>query len=284
MATKGSKPAGRKIADSEVKDSYHDEVLNWLVDDLESLISDNFGMTEEAADAQLSKAKEQFKGFIRNDVSVLLDKWLEEKTVVNYSYRTIQLDKGTLVKLQEGKQHIDPTIEASMGLKISSSAGDAEIQSYEVMKRVAYLERKLERGNFRETIKEIPAGYVDLYAELFVPNSFDIKLAEIPFEGLSDSFQLYDNENCVQLAEALKSKGLTVAKIGEKRNLFFSVRTDPFTLGEVLQELKELRQLEDQSQGVVLVVDNIEPSLRTKIEREGFMVIARCDYTSGILS
>lgn len=278
MATKNSKPAGRKIADTEVKDSYHDEVLNWLIDNIESLISATFDMEEEEVNSQLSKAKEKFNDLMRNTVTRELDRLLKDKVVSIYSHLETELDKATLLKLEDAKKHIEPAIKVCARLKLGSSEGEAAIQSYEVMKRVAYLETKQERGSYRETTKEIPAGYVDLFAEVFVPNGFAIMLEGLGFNEQSSSISLYDVKCCARLAESIKSKELRAIKIGEKRNLFFSVRTGPFTLGEVLQELKELRELEDQQQNVVLVVDNIDPSMRSKIEREGFMVIARCDH------
>ena len=68
VTRKASKPAGRGVKDEEVKSAHHDEILNWLIENLDTVVADRWGMSTDALDAALSKAKEYGLGWLQDPV------------------------------------------------------------------------------------------------------------------------------------------------------------------------------------------------------------------------
>lgn len=269
--------AGRQKVDPDVKDRYHDEVLNWMIDNLPDVVADRVGLSAESAEAALAQAKEQFDYFLREKVEALIARALNDKKL--YSWQgEIELDASAQRGFQTAQENISAIRKNVSKFSLAEDEGDGKVQSFEVMKRVTHHETKPARRGYGIETKETPAGYVDLFASIFVPSGFRFKLDGVHVNDHGE-ISLYDQKSCVKFTSAIRLTALSLHGLGKVCPFFFSVRTDPFTLGEVLQELKELQNLEDGKQDVALVVDNIDPSIRRKIEAEGFMVFARTDYS-----
>lgn len=271
--------AGRKIADAEVKDQYHDEILNWLIDNLDGLVAEHFGFGEVACQAALVDAKEEFDSYMKNQVEPLIEEGLKTKQIDSDWRGILELDEAAQRVFQTAKTSLSAIRKRASAFSFQAQVGDGSVVSSEVMKRVSYFETKPTRGDsYGVQAKEVPAGYIDLCASIFKTHGFRFKI-----EGIGSNEdrapQFYSLSTCVEFARAIGAENLGFFATGETRPVFFSVRIGSFTLGEVLQELKELKQLETKQQDVVLVVDNLDPSIRKKIEAEGFMVIARGDYS-----
>lgn len=281
MATrKSTKPVGRGVNDEEVKTAYHDEVLNWLIDKLDVVVADRWGMSPEAVATELGEAKEQACQWLKDTVVPALSGYGAGSkrpggSVFAHRNKSTELKdetKATLLKAAAGAPEVSKAIKQ---LRALESTGDAVVKSFEVMKQVARIERKVHREDIR-----IAAGYVDLEAVIVVPESLRITIPGISREeGYGSAFQdLADDEEFVKAAHAFAPDQLHLASYGERHRVWFSVRTSPFTLGEILQELKELRSLESGTSIVALVVDGIDPRMCELIEREAFTVIDVDDY------
>ena len=269
--------AGVKLVDPAVKDAYHDEVLNWAIDNLATLIKDRFSLDAEAVESGLTKAKEKFNSYLTHDVEILIANALKNNGVHGWE-GFIDFDAATQGEFKSAQESLSLIRKHVSQFCLLESAGRAKVASIEVMKRVAYLETKSAiHKAYGAYIKEIPAGYVDLFASIFIPSGFYFHFDGVSLDNLR-SIDFSDQSSCIEFARAIRPTTVEMRLDGEVYPFFFSVRTDPFTLGEVLQELKEIMQLDDRKQKASLIVDSIDSLIREKIEAEGFAVIARSDY------
>jgi hypothetical protein len=277
-----NKQAGRGIKDQEVKTAYHDEVLNWLIDNLDVVAADRWGLHDVAE--EVKSAKDSARTWIERTVAVELQDFGSGKRVPYDSFRVMrgetgkpfELAKNTKEALLAAASRVPLVLGAIDAFKASDGAGSASVKSFEVMKRLQRIERKGAKG---QTITE--AGYVDLEARLFVPDGlrfwFDGLSSEKTYEsGLDDEDE--DDVQFLKAADGFSPEKVQTKEVGDEIDVWFSVRTSTFTLGEILQELKELQSLGGGENEVALVVDGIEDRMRELIEREGFVVINRDDY------
>lgn len=146
--------------------------------------------------------------------------------------------------------------------------------SYEVMKPVYRIE------HHATDTKSHEAGFIDVEALIFKPREFEIRIKGIEREyGNQKHITHLGNESEFQeLAQAFVPANVSVVAKGVTTTVWMSVRTGSFTLGEILQELKALRQLGEKTQAVALVVDGLDEKVRVHIEREGFFVIDKSEY------
>lgn len=278
VTRKASKPAGRGVKDEEVKSAHHDEILNWLIENLDTVVADRWGMSTDALDAALSKAKKDGLDWLQNTVVRKLNEYADGTRKLSSRDGSGVLRDETKALLLQALQRNPKVKKAVADIQVKESDGDAMVQAFEVMKQVERVEQKGSRYDPR-TVRT-PTGFVDLEAVIFLPERLRITIPGISGDEEYESTisGLRTNE---QLAEAVKSftpNNVGLTRYGARYRLWFSVRTSAFTLGEILQELKELRSLESGTSLVALVVDGIDPRMRELIERESFTVIDRDDY------
>lgn len=89
---------------------------------------------------------------------------------------------------------------------------------------------------------------------------------------------MHSEQQVAELHKAFVPTSVAARALGEEVTVWMSVRTEPFSLGQVLRELRVLKRIQGSSHTVALVVDGIEPGKRAHIEHEGFMVIDMQSY------
>lgn len=280
VTRKSSRPDGRGYLEEEVKSEYHDDVLNWLIDNVSTVVADRWGLDDENLNEAMEKARKSGTGWVQDAVCSTLKEYAEGKRQPRPEPRSdkntppVQLSESTQLALSDALRRADAVKKRINTFKPGKEAGNASLTQYEVMKPVCRVE---ERSS--SSAKRIEAGYVDLVASIFVPNELEFEIDGI--EEHIGSYRLlltYSEADLQEKAQALAPANVKLSIKGVRHHVWMSVRTGSFTLGEILQELKALRALEDRSQFVALVVDGIDPKMLTNIEREGFVVIDKGNY------
>jgi hypothetical protein len=90
VTRKSSKPAGRDVSDDEVKTPHHDDVLNWLIDNLQNVVVDVWRVSDEKIEKSLESARAAAKNWIAHFGNRLKDfaegKKEPEKSRMHVSY------------------------------------------------------------------------------------------------------------------------------------------------------------------------------------------------------
>lgn len=281
MATKrSSQPAGRGVKDAEVKSVYHDELLNWLIDNLAVVVADRWSMSPETVEQVVKQSRKEAMDSAESEARESFGKYADLES----DGRGVQIDDEARNACALAASRLPDVLKRIESIKASETLGHAVIISHEVMKRVSRTEVKAVGAgrNRREEETRVDAGYVDLAAECF--SQTGIQIAGFIDDGAHDYFDARRygsggrSKSLMRKAQAFTPERVTLTTGNCSWTTWFTVRTGAFTLGEILQELKELSVLEDEEQKVVLVVDGIDAGMRSKIEREGFAVVDRDTY------
>jgi hypothetical protein len=271
--------AGGKVSDEEVKSTLHDEVLNWLADNLEAVVGDRYGIGSEKFATQVVNARRKLAQSLADEADEL-ERFIRGERDLSSDLRFLGKAPGERLNLSEvGKEAFEAAAESLHAWAAKApladppeSASRATVRGFELMAMVNRLETR-----HSGEVKATPAGFVDLYATVFVPSAL-----EVPFQVAFESWRFVMSDmkepEAVALVKKCVSQKLKWERVGEEVPLFISVRTGSFTLGEILQELRTLKSLEKGQQEVALAVDGIADDMRKKIEREGFVVISMDDY------
>lgn len=292
VTKKQTKPAGRAIAEAEVKTVQHDAILQWLIDHLDGVVAHHFGLGPEAVRVSLKRAQESMRSWV-DGVAIHSLNELEKQgfELTSRSYirgqadTVIRLSRETVSSLKKAVMERDNIIEAVNRVVLPDTAGDASLESYEVMKPVCKIERT-DRGHLPDRVKTTEMGYIDVVAKAFIPKSHEFKIAGFQRADQSEDVFRFSSSDAdvLKTAEAFRALNLKIATTGHTKEIWFSVRSEGFTLGEILQELKAIQGFEDGDQSVALVVDQIASSMRAHIEHEGFVVIERNAHQQAGLS
>lgn len=252
------KRAGGKVVDMEVKSSYHDEILNWLISNIDEVVRTLFSWDVDQC----------MNAWGNSNLDRALDE--VEQSVEELERRLSSADKESAevgaLRIKEGK--------AVLREKRSPPTGvTATLKAYEVMTPVKRIERKRDGLGRAVYGKETAAGFVDLTAVFHRPVGF-VHSAVTPY-----GFH-WGRDTEEEFANSLSNSnyGIESGPNLEETSLWVSVRSGAHTLGEILQELKTLQSLEYGSHEVALAVDGIEDMMRSRIEAEGFYVISMDDY------
>lgn len=276
MPTK-QQPAGRKIKDKEVATASHDELLIWLVDNLAGVCNSFLAMSPSQWKVAVSKAK------------VEEIEWLESKAVP-------YLARYARGELQSNGYLMNETSELSDECK--AALKDAICQLPAAQRVIEAFEVDVDSRNVKLLKHEamVPVvltgprpteAYVDLFARVQYPVAVEIGLEHFPSrlaylsrlassQHDSDPFrwEFYD-QGFLKVAQALIDPHAKVRTNDRELDLWFTVRSDPFTLGEVLQELKTIRSLGSRERLVGLVTHSVSSAIRRHVEHEGFFVVER---------
>lgn len=289
---KKDKPAGRGVKDKEVLSAEHDALLSWAIKYLDKIVADTWGLDPDAFENEIEKARQRAKRWLDGAYKELTEFQSGERKVFR-GYGTIFTDVETPEKYEpispETTDSINLAIKrkqsvykAASTIKISPASADAKLKDCSVMKPVYKVEERP-----RTEDKWIDAGFIDIEAKIFVPDEYVIDLKDHPLGRSSRTIgivsQYSSDEDLREFADAFVKNGVRITTYGTILNIWISVRTDNFTLGQVLQELKTLRQLQcesdrDRTKEIVLLVNHINEEMRDIITHEGFCVIACDDY------
>lgn len=282
VTRKSSRPAGRGHLEEEVKSEYHDDVLNWLIDNLSTVVGDRWGLDDESLNEAVKNARKSGTEWVQDTVCSALKEYAEGKRQPEPDRRAakntppVQLSESTQLALSDALRRADAVKKRVSTFIPSKDTGNASLTQYEVMMPVCRVEARPSSSD-----KRVEAGYVDLVASIFLPSELEFQIDGIEVQTGSYRYLLRypDSEADLQkMAQSFAPPNVNLSVRGVRRQVWMSVRTGSFTLGEILQELKALRALEDRSQFVALVVDGIDSRMFTNIEREGFVVIDKRDY------
>lgn len=279
VTRKASKPAGRGVSDDEVKTPHHDDVLSWLIESLSPLVAGLWRLSDERTNQIFANARTKAKDWTLRFSKDLQEFAQGKEPAQQRMYSSFdppeELSKVTRATLAQAADKTKAVVKKIESFSLADDFWETKVARYEVMKPVQRIER---RPNGE--IKRDEAGFIDLEALVFKPNN-----CEFAIEGIDDSYSSRKNINNIgtnadfqTLAKAFDPSNVDVACEGQQITVWMSVRTGVFTLGEILQELKVLRTLGNQSQTIALVVDGIDPKTRTHIEREDFIVIDKRDH------
>ncbi len=285
MATrKSSKPAGRAVKDEEVKSAYHDEVLNWLIENLDEVVSDRWGMDSDRLSAVVEKARSSALEWLDGPAKRKFDAYASGK-VTKVGWNDEPLGKGVQEAMIKASSRIAAVRDRIVSIRSAEDSGDAKLKTYEVMKRVSRIETKSVGAGYNKRVMEtsVDAGYVDLCASAYLPTGCAIRIAGASYNDAEHFVEKtllepWDSDSVRKFADAFSHDNVRLTMEVADLSVWFSVRTGDFTLGEILQELKDLAALEKGDHAVALVVDGIDPRMLSNIEHEGFVVVDRDDY------
>jgi len=266
---------GQRATNEEIATKEHDALLRWLIDNLDAVAEDLYGKGPEWIEEQAGQARErsaqrwtryaeQLEERGKQGATMPAGRFGLEQKPVSDEARALFKKKAQELGAWAGSMPFD---------RPDDSLAEASVVSYEAMKPVERLDDK------PTTTKRSRAGFVDVAAIVREPQT--LILQEDKEADSRDSFVggMYDTEEEVRKrAEKLQKDKVGWWMRSTGLDVWFRVRTQEFTLGEILQELKALRQLENKKQVVVLCVRQIEDDLREHIEHEGFGVVAAADY------
>lgn len=286
------KPAGRGVKDTEVLSAEHDALLSWAIKYLDQIVANTWGLDSNAFENEIEEARQRAKNWLDDAYSELTEFHSGERKLssrlANFfrnvetqeEHESISSETTDSINLAlKRKQSVYKVVSA---INLSHTAADAKLNEFSVMKPVYKVEERP-----RADDKWIHAGFIDIEAKIFIPSEFLIDLKDYPRERGSrtnDIFPYYGSDKELrEFADALVKEGVRINTYGRTRNIWISVRTDNFTLGQILQELKALRLLQcesdrDTTKEIILLVNQIDNEMRNIIDHEGFVVIARDDY------
>jgi hypothetical protein len=260
----------RPVIDEEVKTARHDEVLNWLVDSLEDVIDAVFSRApdwlEREATAQRALGLGKIDDVCRRLEAIAAGR-VDEMSGLSSSrkHSAAVMDAARSKAAEFRRWMMKPAWPAPQ-----TTIGKATVVRWEIMKPVLdVVPTPLSNrpGHARD------AGFVDLCVTF---SSTD----KLSLNGIPEfhRYSLRDSGEDIDIVTGLTMGPLNWSAIQRDRDLWISVRTGSFTLGEVLQELKTLRQLGESEHLVALCVDAIAPEMAAKILHERIHVIDKSAF------
>ncbi len=275
-AAKASKvaPGSAGALEAEVKSAEHDDLLMWLIQNLEAVARKLFDRPagwledvkeeskreyEDGCDRVVGKLESLAKAGAVLEPAPFSDRRESGGVVVDEVLASKMSRAATA--LRQAKQ-----IFPSAG-ELESTAGHAILGLYEVMQRLPNTD------DLPAKLRARTGEFVDLS---FVVNS--VKSISYKSWVTRDWHSHYDRD--LELVERACDEGRADRRVEswttehESSRCWVDVRVESFTLGDVLQDLKTLKSLEDGRQ-VILCVKTIDAGMRKLIEREGFPVVVR---------
>lgn len=270
-AKKAPKLAGRPTAEDEVKTTEHDALLAWLIEHLDEVADQLFGRDEAWLREKVKAAKKAAKEHWQSLAREFHEHAKEGATLKNNQFQPVNVTPEGRRDFAKAADILRQWASEMPFEEAPDSFASGRVESYEAMKPVERVEDR------PTTTKRSPAGFVDLAAVMREPESLSLK--EGQRDDSNNLFNYYAQEDALlAFVEALTPESVTWSIRSKRHAVWFSVRSGQFTLGEILQELKNLRRLEDQKHTVALCVAHIGEDLRAHIEHEGFPVIAAEDW------
>lgn len=278
MATRGTrKPAGRADADAEVNTAKHDEVLTWLLDNLAMVVAHQWGMSGPEIQASIEPSRaaaiKWLEGPYRSAVTGLASGtlapsyWAQSVSGVE---GPVTIGESTKALLHTIALQVSAVSDRMRNFEVDPALGRASISKYAAMEEIEVIE-KLSYGVEQRT----QFGYIDVAATVFVPKRLELLVEGVERDAANwhHVSHMHTEKQVRVLEAAFRPGSVTARAFGEDLQVWISVRTGDFTLGQVLRELRSLRRLKGgQNQAVGLFVDGIDPGMRGHIEHEGFLV------------
>lgn len=281
---------GTLVAKREVKSALHDDLLLWLIEQLPSIAASRWSAGAEAFEEELNRKRARAASWVTDSFLLPMQALSVGSTVVS---------SGSNVRIGGRHYAIHPAAVGLAERRSMNAAVGREARVVDALKAVAKPGANLGRCEGYEVMKRvwnrsrsgnrIDAGFVDLVALFEMPTDIGLRIEGVrdAFEEASwrpharmPSWEIEGLESLINSADSFVPENVKVEVKTLRKEVWFSVRSGAFTLGEVLQELKELRTLEldrisESKHEVALVVHSIEGTMRSHIEKEGFVVVAR---------
>lgn len=273
-----NKPAARGVAEKRVLDQQHETLLTWTLANLTKLVASGWSLKDDqlpelALKAQRSTLKSIEKicaSASRNEPDYSMTD--EEEEAAKNAPITAE-NQAVLDAAPAFKEMLEGVFS---DLKVPKQTTQGLLEKHVLMEQVFKLEPR-QYGDYKKT----PAGFIDIQTLIYQPESLSVI-----FDG-DDSLDNYENplseifpfylskEFLLNFGAGKGCKTPRYKSYGKKKYVWFTVRSDAFTLGQIMQELRTLSGLDDGNQEVVLVVNEIDQTKRAHIEREGFKVFER---------
>jgi nucleoid DNA-binding protein len=270
---KASKSAGRVTMDEELRTARHDEILNWLVDSLDlvvdAMLTRSPEWIEKMAGEKRAESRRHLEDVCRRLEAVAQGRGDDLPRMGGPAASSAgggpprDAARAKAAELRAWLEHAD------WG-RCAGRLGRASLLSWEILKPVAQLQPSKSPGRPR---RRVDAGFVDLCASV-------ARAATLELGGLAE-FRRHSLVGSARDADILRDVTigpLTWSASMAKFDLWVSVRSGPFTLGEVLHELKSLRLLEDAQQRVALCVDGLSADMASKLRHERLYVIDKSAF------
>lgn len=259
-SSKPAKPAGRSTKDKEILSAKHDELLMWTADHLKMLTAYLFPMERAVYIERLSQSKLE-KGEYLQRIFAKLRQVLEDPELGFEMPTDLRRSVSDVLRREK------PLLKSLSAIQLEDGDLFKSPQKFSLMHPVE--EVAVDRYNYP---KRTPAGFVDIQAMVYIPNEFFVETSHY---SLLDFSKKITEKSLRELVQKLNSVELHLTPYGDSIEIWFAVRTDNFTLGQILQDLKRLKMLENKQQMVVLVVNEISEAMSQLIAHEGFSVLAR---------
>jgi len=261
----------------DITDPEHDELMMWLIQNREGLVDAYYGDDEEEL---VDKSREALTAY-RNKVNDLIE---EVEAIASESGQLASVKNLARQRLKTIKTHLlvlqpEP---------LNEQFGRATIVEWYTQHTV----NKIKHDRYGDRKEEF-AGYVDLRMDIKEPGRIELT----PAPRLSGPY-VYQMSNILDKKEddgeeqtSIDLKRLEDLEIDEPEWGYYvspvtvvcDVRTRLSTYGDLLQDLKTLRELHDhepRNVHIFLVVNNIPGEWKQIIEHEGFTVVAREEIAS----
>ena len=264
---KASKKSQTRINEKEINHVEHDHLLTWLVDNLDSVVDELWGVDDAWQNEQENKAIEDYRVFMGAVIKKLED--LPNLKDLSLSSETVALCKH---KAKEAREYLASWVPPPP--LAPSFACLAHVESWHLEDEL--YQESLDR--YRNEKKEF-AGYIDLRAFVNTPSTLKLEL-ESTIDYIGPKIFFWDNNNIASWVEELEFVQPTWKKYFDTNEVLFDVRFELSTIGELVQELKNLRHLYlNEAPAICLVCPKISDDWVGVLIHEGFWIYTTEDDT-----
>jgi len=276
MATRKASTSGVLAnMDDELRSGRHDDLLNWLVDSLDQVVDTLFTRSpewmEKIAGEKRAESRRHIEDVCRRIESISqLASGEVPRTAV--STRPV-LDPTTQDAARDKAAELSRWLERPDWSRCESGLGRAKLLNWEMLKPVAQVQPGKAPGR---PPRRTESGFVDLCAS--VQHTVALELSGLPEFRRSSLVTPVGVTRDVDVLRNVAIGPLAWTAVHATFDLWITVRSGSFTLGEVLYELKALRQLEDGKHRVSLCVDSLALDWAAKLRHERLYVIEKSAF------
>lgn len=263
LAPNKIQPAGRVSKSARIAAVQHDELLQWTIRRLETLMRELVEPHAFEIEAALAGARSLTANLAVAELSKQLDE-IQRATK----------NGGVLQAVAAAHGRTEAIRKACFAVSAATLPDPIESIAFEVQRPVE-MPRLTASGHTNNKL----AGFVDLAVEVTLREAPRVEIGNLTAGDTPvDPFRCADAAQTIsQITQFSPDKVHAKFSRSSKHLMYLTVRPDSFTLSEVLQELKTLRRLLPGQQAVAVVVDGIAHELRRQLEQHGFIVIDRQD-------
>jgi hypothetical protein len=277
MATRKASTSGVLAnMDDELRSARHDDILNWLVDSLDLVVDRLFTRSpewmEKIAGEKRAESRRHVEDVCRRLESISQSA-SDEVPRTGVPIRLI-LDPATRDAARDKAAELSRWLECPDWDRCKNELGRAKLLNWEMLKPVAQVQPGKAPGR---PPRRTESGFVDLCVS--VQRTVALELSGLPEFRRSS---LVGAARDVDVLSNVAIGQLAWTAVHATFDLWVTVRSGSFTLGEVLYELKALRQLEDGQHRVALCVDSLPVDTAGKLRHERLYVIEKSAFDADL--